>query len=73
MKLQLMDIRNILEIYKTYTPALHKIINNTIKKRKGAWKDNAYDVITHPDLLDNNKYLTDDCIKKLNTYYIKLK
>lgn len=73
MSSQTIHIKNILEIYKTCTPGLYKIIMDTITKRKGSWEAKAYKVITHPDLLENNKYLSEECIKKLDTCYKKLK
>jgi hypothetical protein len=66
-------IKNILEIYKTCTPGLYKIIIDTITKRKGRWESKAYNAITHPDLLENNKYLSEECIKKIDTCYQLLK
>lgn len=67
------NIQNILEIYKTLTPGLYKIINNNISNGKGKWEDKAYNAITNPDLLENNKYLSTECIEKLDVCYKKLK
>ena len=68
-------IENILKTYQTHTPNLHKIIIDTIEKNKqgGRWEDVAYKVITHPDVLENNQYLTEDCRKTLETLYINLR
>ena len=63
------NIHNILETYQIHTPALYKIITKAIANRKGQWEDIAYNVITHPDLLENNKYLSDECRKQLDECY----
>lgn len=67
------NIQNILEIYKTHTPALHAIITKTISKKKGRWEEKAFAVITHPDLIENNQYLSDECIAKLEKHYKQLR
>ena len=66
------NIKNILEIYRLFTPGIYEIITKTIANRKGQWKDKAHEVLTHPDLLENNKYLSDECRKQLDAGYRNL-
>lgn len=66
-------IKNIMDLYRTFTPNLHSIITDTISRRKGRrWNDKAFSVLTHKDLLENNQYMSDELKEKLDVYYKQL-